>query len=269
MSPEGPSGWCVPVGRRSPTPSIARRPTPRPGADTAIFQGYSRSWTGSKLCSARHAKRVEGEAGPEQPCFIRRVCCATPMLALRWILAPVVLMLAMLATLATEQASAACQLQWVSDFGTGGGHLVYVCDDPSAPTGGGGSAAGDGGKRPTHAAIVVSIPTLNDGDPNNEFSGAFAAGYRKQAKAIRKAKGACRREFGGPCKKFATARNGWAALVVTLTAGGDLRPFGGSAKERGPAFREATRKARRAFGGDPPNPIARVRAVRSKTARRR
>jgi hypothetical protein len=187
------------------------------------------------------------------------------MKPLRLTLAPLVLGAVLL--IGTEQASAGCQLQWQPDpFGGSGGYLDYVCNDPSAPTGNAGSG-GKKRKKPTHAAIVVSLATLNDGDLT--FSGSYSAGYAKKRTAVSSAKRACRREFGGRCKPFATARNGWAALVATLTADDRLRVFGGNAKKHGAALEEATRKARAAFGGDPPHDIQRVRAVRSKPGRRR
>jgi len=185
------------------------------------------------------------------------------MNALRWTLPLAALGLL---ALGAQPASAACQLQWQPDpFGNSGGSLVYVCDDPSAPTGGASGGSSGGKKKPTYASIVVAMGTLNDGDLT--FSGAYSAGYSKRSKAVSGAKRACRREFGGRCKEYATARNGWAALVATLNHQDHLRVFGATGKKHKSALGAATRKARRAFGGDPPAEIQRVRAVRSKARR--
>jgi hypothetical protein len=167
-------------------------------------------------------------------------------------------------TVGAGQASAGCQLQWQPDpFGGSGGSLHPVCDDPSAPTG---NSNGSGGKKkrkkPSYAAIVVNTTTLNDGD--NTFVGATSAGYPKKRKAVRSAVRACRRDEPGVCETVVTARNGWAALIVTAREDGSLVVFGGSDKECGPAFEKANRSARESFGGSTPNPIERVRAVRSR-----
>ena len=180
---------------------------------------------------------------------------------MRWTL-PIAALVAS-ATFGTAPASADCQLQWQPDpFGGTGGSLVYVCGNPEAPTG---NSGGKHKKKPSYAAITVSLRSLNDGDKT--FGGAYAAGYNRKSKAVRKAKAACRGEFTGRCRPVATARNGWAALVATMDAQQRIRVFGGKGKKAQSALRAAERKAHRAFGGNPPN-LARVRAVRSKSARR-
>jgi hypothetical protein len=165
--------------------------------------------------------------------------------------------------LGAERASAGCQLQWQPDpFGGSGGHLAYVCGDSSAPTGNSDGSGGKKKRKPSFASIVVNLTTLNDGD--NEFAGATSAGYPKKETAVRRAVRACRRDLPGRCKSIVTARNGWAALIVTAREDGSLVVFGGNARQREPAFQEANARARRAFGGTTPNPIERVRAVRSR-----
>jgi Domain of unknown function (DUF4189) len=165
--------------------------------------------------------------------------------------------------LGAEQASAGCQLQWQPDpLGGSGGYLDYVCGDPSAPTGNSDGSGGEKKRNSSFASIVVNMTTLNDGD--NEFAGATSAGYPKRKKAVRRALRACRRDLPGRCKSIVTARNGWAALIVTARKDGSLVVFGGNAKKREPAFQEANARARRAFGGTTPNPIERVKAVRSR-----
>jgi hypothetical protein len=164
-------------------------------------------------------------------------------------------------TVGAGQATAGCQLQWQPDpLGDTGGYLDYVCGDPAAPTG---SADGSGGhKKPSYASIVVNMTTLNDGDTS--FAGATSAGYPKKAKAVRAAKRACHRDQPGLCKSIVTARNGWAVLVVTARTDGSLVVFGGDDENRESAFQEAEARARASFGGTAPNPIERVRAVRSR-----
>ncbi len=168
-------------------------------------------------------------------------------------------------TVGAGQASAACQLQWQPDpFGESGGSLVMVCDDPAAPTG---DADGDRGggqarKEPTFASITVNMTSLGDGDTT--FAGAAAAGYRSREKAIKAALKACRRAQPGVCKSVVTARDGWAALVVTARADGGLVVFGGADANRARAFAEAEERALASFGGTAPNPIERVSAVHSR-----
>ncbi|MGH8956898.1 MAG: hypothetical protein ACRDVF_18005 [Microbacterium sp.] len=168
-------------------------------------------------------------------------------------------------TVGAGPAGAGCQLQWQPDpFGGSGGSLHPVCDDPSAPTG---SSDGSGGKqnkkkKPSFASIVVNMTTLNDDDTT--FVGATSAGYAKKRLAVRKALRACRRDQPGLCESIVTARNGWAVLIVTAEADGSLVVFGDNDKVRESAFQEAERRARESFGGSTPNPIQRVRAVRSR-----
>lgn len=168
-------------------------------------------------------------------------------------------------TVGAGQASAACQLQWQPDpFGESGGSLVMVCDDPAAPTGDvDGKGDGKGAlERPSFASITVNMTTLHDGD--TEFSGATAAGYSRRAKAIQAAVRACHRAGPGVCKSVATARDGWAVVVVTAKEDGRLVVFGAEDKNRERAFKRAEARARASFGGTPPGPIGRVRAVHSR-----
>ena len=168
--------------------------------------------------------------------------------------------------LAPARADANCQVQWEPDpFGDSGGSLGIICDDPTAPTGNVGASSKKKKKRkppPSHASISVNMTTLNDGDLT--FVGATAAGYATKRKAVRASVRACHRDQPGICKSLVTARNGWAALVATLTPQGQLVVFGGNAKGHFGAFAEAEERARAAFGGTAPNSIQRVRAVRSR-----
>lgn len=188
----------------------------------------------------------------------------------RWGVQIAVALLAVLAgTLAgADPASAACQLQWQPDLsGETGGSLVLVCDDPSAPTGNAGTTDdGGGGKHQkpetSFAAIAVNMTTLEDGD--GDFSGATSAGHRTRANANRAAVRACRRGPAGRCKSVVSARDGWAALVVTADKAQRLRVFGGSGRTYDAAFGAATRRARAAMGEAIGGPIERVQAVRSR-----
>lgn len=186
----------------------------------------------------------------------------------RWgVQVTVALLVAFAAALgAADRAAAECQLQWQPDpFGESGGSLVPVCDDPSAPTGdagGSGDDAGGGKPEPSYAAIAVNMTTVGDGD--GEFSGAASAGHETRAIAIREAVRACRENEPGRCRSVVSARDGWAALVVTADQAGRLRVFGGSGRTYDAAFGAATRKARAALGSAIGGPIERVQAVRSK-----
>ncbi len=166
-----------------------------------------------------------------------------------------------------DGAAASCQLQWQPDLsGETGGSLVLVCDDPSAPTGDAGEAdsgAGEGGKRESsYAAIAVNMTTVSDGD--GALSGATSAGGKTRAIAVREAVRACRRGEPGKCKSVVSAKDGWAALVVTADQAGRLRVFGAGARSYEAAFDAATHKARSALGGATGGPIERVKAVRSR-----
>jgi hypothetical protein len=171
-------------------------------------------------------------------------------------------------TLGAGQARAQCQVQWEPDpFGDSGGSLGIICNDPSAPTGSVGASGPKKKKKrkppPSHASIAVNLTDLNNGDLS--FSGAFSAGYKTKREAIRKSERACRRAApGSDCESLVTARNGWAAIVATLTPAGQLVVFGGSAKRYESAFQEAEERARDAFGGTAPHEIQRVRGVRSR-----
>ncbi len=174
--------------------------------------------------------------------------------------------------LGAGQASARCQVQFFPDLsGETGGSLGLVCGYPDAPTG---SVDGSDGKKkkkkkppPSYASIVVNLTTLNDGDLN--FTGATAAGYETKREAIRKAERACvRAQPGSVCQSRVTARNGWAALVATLTPDQRLVVFGGNGKTLESAFQEAEAHAREAFGGTAPSEIQRVKGVRSRGAER-
>lgn len=166
------------------------------------------------------------------------------------------------------RAAADCQLQWQPDpFGESGGSLVPVCDDPSAPTGDAGEGGGGGGneegrREASYAAIAVNMTTLADGD--NQLSGAASAGHRTQAIAIREAVRACRRNEPGECRIVVSAKDGWAALVVTADQAGRLRVFGGSGGSYEAAFGAAARRARAAMGDSLGGPIERIQAVRSR-----
>jgi hypothetical protein len=165
------------------------------------------------------------------------------------------------------QAAADCQLQWQPDpFGESGGSLVPICDDPTAPTGDAGESGDGGGKagerESSYAAIAVNMTTLADGD--GELSGAASAGHRTKAIAIREAVRACRRNEPGECKSVVSAKDGWAALVVTADQARRLHVFGGSGRSYEAAFGAATRRARAAMGAAIAGPIERVQAVRSR-----
>ena len=61
-----------------------------------------------------------------------------------------------------------------------------------------------------------------------------------------------------------SARDGWAALVVTADQARRLRVFGGSGRTYEAAFAAATRAAWAALGATIGGPIERVQAVRSR-----
>ena len=185
----------------------------------------------------------------------------------RWGVQIVVALLAVaLASLAgAGPAAADCQLQWQPDpFGESGGSLVPICDDPSAPTGDAGESEGGkaGERESSYAAIAVNMTTLGDGD--GELNGAASAGHRTKAIAIREAVRACRRNEPGECKSVVSAKDGWAALVVTADEARRLHVFGGSGRSYEAAFGAATRRAREAMGAAIAGPIERVQAVRSR-----
>ena len=170
----------------------------------------------------------------------------------RWGVQIVVALLAVLvaALAAADRASAARQLQWQVDLsGETGGSLVLVCDDPSAPTGDAGQGGDDGGaggsgkQESSFAAIAVNTTSISDGDGDGEFSGATSAGGKTRAIAVREAVRACRKGEPGRCKSVVSAKDGWAALVVTADQAGRLRVFGADAGSYDAAFDAATRRS--------------------------